>query len=98
METIKILALSILAAVIYGILHDQITARLCVEYFTVGYPPVFDTDDPTLLALGWGVIATWWVGAIMGVFLVLVARLGSRPKMAARDLVVPIILMMATVG
>jgi len=34
----------ILAAVFYGILHDQITARICVEYFTIGHPIVFGTE------------------------------------------------------
>ena len=53
-ETVKIVLLCIAAAVVYGILHDQVTARVCVEYFTIGHPPVFNTDSPTLLALGWG--------------------------------------------
>jgi hypothetical protein len=56
---IAIVVLCIASAVIYGILHDQVTARFCVEYFTVGHPPVFDTTSPTLLGVGWGVIATW---------------------------------------
>jgi hypothetical protein len=80
----------VLAAVSYGIAHDQITARLCVEYFTVGHPPVFDTEDPTLLGLGWGVLATWWVGLLLGVPLAIVARAGQRPKRSARSLVHPI--------
>jgi hypothetical protein len=54
MEIIKIWLLSIAAAILYGILHDQVTARVCLEYFTVFHPPVFDTTSPTLLALGWG--------------------------------------------
>ena len=63
MESLKIILLCVLAAIVYGILHDQVTARVCVEYFTIGHPPIFHTDDPTLLAFGWGVIATWWMGA-----------------------------------
>lgn len=64
----------------YGVLHDLVTAHVCVEYFTVGHPQLFEfeTDSPTLLALGWGVVATWWVGAGLGVPLALVARVGSR--------------------
>ena len=49
-ETLKIVVLCIVSAIVYGILHDQVTARVCVEYFTIGHPPIFHTDDPTLLA------------------------------------------------
>jgi len=34
MESFKIAILCILAALLCGIVHDQITARICVEYFT----------------------------------------------------------------
>jgi hypothetical protein len=90
MESLKILLLAVAAAVLYGILHDQVTARICVEYFTIGHAPIFGTDDPTLLGLGWGVLATWWVGMLLGVPLVIVARAGSLPKRSARSLVRPI--------
>jgi hypothetical protein len=90
MEAAKIVLLCVVAAVCYGVAHDQVTARVCVEYFTVGHPPVFGTDDPTLLGLGWGVIATWWVGLLLGVPLAAAARIGPRPKRAARSLVRPV--------
>jgi len=98
METIKIIGLTILAAIIYGIVHDQITARVCLEYFTVFHPDIFHTDSPTLLGLGWGVWATWWVGAGLGVPLALCARAGRWPKRTARSLIQPLIGMMATTG
>jgi uncharacterized membrane protein YedE/YeeE len=90
MQSIGIVVMCILAAVSYGIVHDQITARVCIEYFTIGHPPVFNTDDPTLLALGWGIIATWWVGLMLGIPLALVSQVGSRPKRSVRSLVRPI--------
>jgi len=90
MQSLAIVALCILSAVIYGILHDQVTARICVEYFTIGHPAIFGTDDPTLLGLGWGIIATWWVGLLLGVPLAVVARAGSRPKRSARSLLRPL--------
>ncbi len=98
METIKIIVLAVAAAIVYGILHDQITARVCVEYFTIGHRPVFHTEDPTLLGLGWGVIATWWVGLSLGLLLAAAARVGSLPKMDARDLLRPVGVMMACCG
>ncbi|MFI5379272.1 MAG: hypothetical protein ACHRHE_08245 [Tepidisphaerales bacterium] len=44
MKVLATILLCILAAVCYGIVHDQVTARICVEYFTIGHPPVFLTD------------------------------------------------------
>lgn len=79
----------------YGILQDQVTARVCVEYFTIGHPDVFGTTSPTLLALGWGVLATWWCGLILGTMLALAARVGGRPKLSLRELWVPIVRLLA---
>jgi hypothetical protein len=90
MESLKIILLSIAAAISYGIFHDQITARICVEYFTIGHPPIFGTEDPTLLGIGWGILATWWVGLFLGVLLAAVARTGKLPKRSAASLVKPI--------
>ena len=93
-QPLLIVLLCVVAAVTYGIIHDQITARVCVEYFTIGHPPVFGTEDPTLLGLGWGIIATWWVGALLGVPLAIVARAGSWPKRSAASLVRPLVWLM----
>jgi hypothetical protein len=90
-QSIAIVLLCIVAAVCYGIVHDQVTARICVEYFTIGHPPIFGTDDPTLLGIGWGIIATWWVGLLLGVPLALAARAGSRPRRSVRSLIRPIV-------
>ena len=90
MQTLGIVLMCVVAAVCYGIVHDQVTARVCVEYFTVGHPPVFGTDDPTLLGIGWGIMATWWVGLTLGVPLAIVARAGSRPKRSVGSLIRPV--------
>jgi hypothetical protein len=78
MQFLKIVIFCILAALLYGVVHDQIIARICVEYFSV-----FRTQSPTVLGLGWGILATWWVGAFLGVLLAIAARAGSRPKLRA---------------
>ena len=99
MRTLQIIVLGVIAAVVYGILHDQVTARVCLEYFTVFHPPVFQTRSPTLLALGWGVIATWWVGLPLGTLLAIAARAGTRsPLYTARELVWPVTYLMLAVG
>ena len=97
-ESLKIIALSVLSAVLYGILHDQVTARVCVEYFTIGHPPVFATESPTLLAFGWGIIATWWVGLLLGIPAALVSRLGPWPKFDAARLLRPIAILLGLMG
>ncbi len=94
MEPLKIILLSLAAAVAYGIVHDQVTARICVEYFTIGHPPIFGTDNPTLLGIGWGILATWWVDFFLGVPLAFLARAGKLPKRSAASLVRPITALM----
>jgi len=98
LEFIKIWLLCIGAAIAYGIVHDQFTARICVEYFTVYHPPVLQTTDPTLLALGWGVIATWWVGFLLGLPLALLSRVGKWPQQTAADLCKPLLMLTMTMA
>lgn len=98
MQSLGIVLLCVVAAVGYGIAHDLVTARICVEYFTIGHPPVFGTNDPTLLALGWGILATWWVGLLLGIPLAVAARAGSRPKRSVRSLVQPVAYLLAVAG
>lgn len=86
----QIILICILSAIIYGILHDQVTARICVEYFTIGHEPIFGTEDPTLLAIGWGFLATWWMGAILGLPMALACRAGKRPKIEPGAIARPI--------
>ena len=90
MEALKIWLLCIFAALAYGVVHDQITARICVEYFSIAHPTILPLTSPTLLALQWGILATWWVGAALGILLATAARVGSRPKLEVRDLRRPI--------
>jgi hypothetical protein len=95
MQAIKIVGLCIVAGAIYGILHDQVTARVCLEYFTVFHRDIFHTQSPTLLALGWGVLATWWVSLFLGIMLAIAARAGSRAKLTASHLVRPLLKLLA---
>jgi hypothetical protein len=97
-ETVKIVAFATGAAIVYGILHDQVTAHLCVEYFTIGHPPVFPTTSPFLLAIGWGIIATWWVGLPLGLGVAAAAGIGSAPKLGLADLRWSVVLLMIVSG
>jgi hypothetical protein len=93
-----IVLLAIAAAIGYGVIHDEITARICVEYFTVGHARLIASDSPTVLGLFWGVVATWWVGLPLGVGLAVAARAGKRPKLAATDLVRPLAKLLGCMG
>ena len=90
MEGLRIWLLCIAAAVVYGIVHDQITARICVEYFSVFHPTILPLKSPTLLGLQWGILATWWVGAALGVPLAIAARAGSHEPLSMRNLYLPL--------
>lgn len=99
MAALKIIGLCILASVLYGIVHDQVTARVCVEYFTIGHPQILATESPTILALAWGVIATWWVGLVLGAPLAFAAIRGRQPRRTGRSLVQPIgVLLLCMLG
>lgn len=80
----KVILLCLGGAVGYGIVHDQITARLCIEYFTVAHPPLpfLHTTSPTLVGLAWGVVATYSVGLALGIPLALASQSASnRPPL-----------------
>lgn len=62
----------------YGVIHDEITAHLCVEYFTVAHPNLFPTRSETLLGLAWGITGTFWLGLLLGAVLARVCTYGKR--------------------
>jgi hypothetical protein len=90
-NAILIVAVCTAAATLYGILHDQVTVRVCLEYFTVFHPPIFRNQSPTMLALLWGANATWWIGYFLGCLLALAACPGRAPMTPAKDLVKPVL-------
>ncbi|HEY9715555.1 MAG TPA: hypothetical protein V6C72_18925 [Chroococcales cyanobacterium] len=99
-NALMIVVLSVVASIAYGIIHDQITVRICLEYFTVFHPLIFGMQSPTVLAFLWGIVATWWVGAFLGVLLATAACAGSAPMRSAGSLVRPIgkLLMVVALG
>ena len=98
MEYLKIIGLCVAAAIAYRVVHDQITARVCIEYFTIGHPRIIASESPTVLALAWGVVATWWAGMLIGVPLAIASRIGGKNKLTARTLLRPITILMLSMG
>ena len=75
-----------------------ITVRVCLDYSTVFHPPIFAIQSPTLLAPGWGIIATWWVGLFLGLLLALAARVGPRQHLSTSELLRPIFLFLVVMA
>jgi hypothetical protein len=98
LKTLGIVLLCVGAAIVYGIIHDQITSRICVEYFTIGHVDLFQTADPTLLGIGWGIAATWWAGLFLGMGVAYAARHGTREPRPIASLIRPVITLMAITG
>ena len=78
-------------AMVYGILNDQITSRISWEYFYFGkgldavLGPVLPPDSGRLHyeAIKVGMKATWTVGLIIGVALLLANNpMGNRPRLS----------------
>lgn len=66
-------------ASLLGIALDLVTAHVAVEYFTVHHPKVVDSEEPLVMALVWGIGASWWFGAIAGLILSIVNTTGPKP-------------------
>jgi hypothetical protein len=82
--------LAMAAAVLYGILNDQVTVTLAPEYFSLFKRRQF---APLLEGLGWmdgplrlqavaiGAAATWWFGLLLGMVVSLVGTVGLRRRL-----------------
>jgi hypothetical protein len=55
-------------------------------------------DNPTLRASIWGVIASWWMGALIGIPVTLACRVGPWKKIGYKDLVKPLACTMSLTG
>ena len=82
-----IVILSCFIGAIYGIVHDQLTYSISPEYYTKfkfnqfglaedGIP----VQSPRLMAVVAGIMATWWMGYIIGAILGLVGLIHKDSK------------------
>lgn len=81
---IRIVALFAALAAVYGVVHDQVTARVCLEYFTIAHPSVLRSDSPTWLGLTWGILAGAPAGAFAGAMVGLAAGESALSKLGWR--------------
>lgn len=98
MSWLRIVGLCVSMAIGYGVLHDLVTAQVCVEYFSIGHEDLFGSEHPVVLAVGWGVVATWYIGAALAIPLICAARLGTAPPRGARELVRPLLILLGAMA
>ncbi|XAM00791.1 hypothetical protein OT109_05255 [Phycisphaeraceae bacterium D3-23] len=63
---LKIVVGTMLLSCVLGVALDLVTANVAVEYFSIHHPQVVNTKNPIVLAIIWGVGASWWFGALGG--------------------------------
>lgn len=97
-QSVLIILLCMTFSVLFGILHNQISARVSEEYFTVGHRALIHSTSPTLMGIAWGVNSTWWVGLSLGVLLAIAGRAGTAGKRTASSYVKPLILLFLVCG
>lgn len=86
MQALKIVFASVAAAILYGIVHEEITSWLSVEYFTLDHERWPTLPSPALSGLAWGAA----LGLAVGVLVALAARVGARAKLELPDVRVSI--------
>lgn len=69
LASLQIVVECALYACLLGIAMDQVTAHLAPDYFIMKQPKLTDSREPLILALVWGIGASWWFGAIAGALL-----------------------------
>ncbi|OJW70825.1 MAG: hypothetical protein BGO68_02335 [Candidatus Amoebophilus sp. 36-38] len=98
-EIAKIMSMTTINAVAYGIVHDLITTQINFDYFAsdrthhgpytkAHFPFIYRTNNKILYALLWGTIATWWVGLPLGIICGIAARCNSK-KLTWHNLMKP---------
>jgi hypothetical protein len=82
----------------YAAVQDQVSARLCPEYFTHFHNPIPGLTDPTLTGVAWGFLGAWWGGALFGYAAGIAATAGKAPPLGVRQLMKPMLLTVAGVA
>ena len=90
-ETLIFLLQAVGLSCLLGLAIDVVTAHVAVEYFTVHHPHVVDSRSPWVMALVWGIGASWWFGLIAGVLLwwMNVRRARPLPRKRITRMIVP---------
>lgn len=76
-QAMWIFSFTLCTGITYGITADLIATRRAPSYFLYGHQPrqtaLINSNDPNMVALAWGLAATWHVSAIVGLAFAVVA-------------------------
>ncbi len=72
---------------LYGVAHDLVTAHTCIEYFSVAHPMVIESlhDDPWACGIIWGILATWWLGLLVGLAAAVILAIRRQAEFSVVD-------------
>ncbi len=79
MASLQLIGECIVYASLMGVAMDLVTAHLAPGYFIMKQPKLTASEEPLVLALVWGIGASWWFGAIAGAILSLQNWLRKQP-------------------
>ena len=80
----------------YATAHDLLTIRLSPEYFTLHHPAIISSTSHASIALAWGLVVGVPAGLVIAFPLASAARHGLHlPKLSVRDLVSPLLTLLA---
>jgi hypothetical protein len=92
-----LLGIGIMSA--FGMILDQISVRLCPEYFTALHSPIVGLTEPTLLGMAWGFLGSWWGGALWGYLAGVIATSETQfPPFTVRNLIRPMLVTISFVA
>ncbi|MEN8207855.1 MAG: hypothetical protein ABFR50_01250 [Candidatus Fermentibacteria bacterium] len=97
-KTMAIVLLCMAVAILFGVVHNQFTVRISLEYFTIGHRALISSTSPTLMGIAWGIHPNWWVGLCLGVLFAVAGRAGKWPKRNARSFIKPLLLLFLISG
>lgn len=90
-------------ASVFGVIHDQVTFSISPEYYThlkfsqFGLD-FYGNDNNRLLVIIVGILATWWIGLIMGIIFSLMSLFLKSPKeMIAKSIRAVLITLLVTI-
>ena len=97
MKWLQLFSIGLLTTVTYGVINNQVTARICIEFFDL-FPLRITNDSPTAIATVYGIWSTWWLGVPFGGLIATVGRVGRLPKIAPAIIVRPVGLVLSGVA